>query len=509
MVHRPVVVLGVRVSRLRSGLTSTVASTLEKVDARIGDGLEHLLCRHHTRRLRGLGWGHVLGGESAGTGFADGPPVRQGNRVRVLVDGEQALPAMAEAIRSATSHVHIAGWHASPDFRLTREPGDPTLRELLAETAERVPVRVLLWAGPPVPLFQPTRRTAKDARDGFERDCKVRCVLDSRERTMHCHHEKLVIVDDTVAFVGGLDFTALQGDRHDSGEHRPDRDLGWHDLATELHGPVVADVADHFRRRWCELTDDALPEPAVPAPAGTSTVQLARTIPERTYRFAPRGEFTILDAYLRALRSAESLVYLENQFLWSPEIAEVLIDKLVRPPTDRFRLVLLLPQRPSNGADTTRGQLSRLMDADGDAGRLLATTIQAHDGARSALVYVHAKVGIVDDRWMTIGSANLNEHSLFNDTEVNVVTDDAELIRDTRLRLWAEHLQLPRSELDAVAELADAADLVDGRWRQVAHDQAHREDAGQHRTHRLTLLPGVSRRTERLGGPLRGLLVDG
>jgi len=483
-------------------------SVVERVDARIGDGLESVLCRHHTRRLRRLGWGHVLAREPivGDRGFADGPPVRDGNQVRVLIDGEQALPAMAEAISRATTSVHIAGWHASPDFRLVREPGAPTLRERLADVAERVPVRMLLWAGPPVPLFQPTRRAAKKACDSFADGTKVRCVLDSRERTMHCHHEKLVIVDGTVAFVGGIDFTALEGDRHDSGAHQPDRDLGWHDVATELRGPVVADVAAHFAARWSELTDERLPEPAVPPAAGTSTVQLVRTVPERTYRFLPRGEFTILDAYLRALRSAESLVYLENQFLWSPEIAEVLIDKLRRPPTDRFRLVLLLPRRPSNGADTTKGQLGRLLDADGDAGRLLATTIQAHDGARSALVYVHAKVGIVDDRWMTVGSANLNEHSLFNDTEVNIVTDDAELIRDTRLRLWSEHLQAPRAELDAVA---DPTDIVDTRWRRIAEEQSQRERDGLPRTHRLTFLPDVSRRAERLGGPLRGLLVDG
>ena len=65
----------------------------------------------------------------------------------------------------------------------------------------------------------------------------------------------------------------------------------------------------------------------------------------------------------------------------------------------------------------------------------------AHQGAVSSPVYVHAKIGIVDDRWLTIGSANLNEHSLFNDTELNVLTCDPELARGTRLRLWSEHLR--------------------------------------------------------------------
>jgi phosphatidylserine/phosphatidylglycerophosphate/cardiolipin synthase-like enzyme len=197
-------------------------------------------------------------------------------------------------------------------------------------------------------------------------------------------------------------------------------------------------------------------------------------------------------------------VYLENQFLWSPEIAEVLIDKLRHPPSPEFRVVLLLPQKPSNGADTTRGQLGRLIDADDGNHRLLATTISSHDGETSAPVYVHAKLGIVDDEWMTIGSANLNEHSLFNDTEVNVATDDRDLIRATRLRLWSEHLRRPAAEVDG-----DPADVVDRLWRPIAEEQATLESRGERRTHRLVLLPGVSRRAERLEGPLRGLLVDG
>ncbi|MEV4599768.1 phospholipase D-like domain-containing protein [Amycolatopsis sp. NPDC049253] len=481
-------------------------SFLDKSDERLGDGLERVLCAHHRRRLRGLGWGSVL--EPAGTQdrFGGRAPIRRHNRVEVLIDGEESLPVIENAIRRARSHVHIAGWHASADFRLTREPGAPTLRELLAETAGRgVGVRVLLWAGPPLPAFQPTRGLARKEQRKFSEGTGVRCVLDSRERTMHCHHEKLVVVDDAVAFVGGVDFTALEGDRHDSPDHPP-RPIGWHDLAARLEGPVVADVAEHFRQRWTEVAGEDLPRPEVPRPAGDSDVQLLRTVPDHTYAFAPRGEFTILDSYLRALRSARRLVYVENQFLWSPEIIEVLLAKLRDPPDERFRvvLVLVLPRKPSNGADTTRGQLGRLIDADDGNHRLLATTISAHDGESAAPVYVHAKLGIVDDEWLTVGSANLNEHSLFNDTEVNITTDDRALVRATRLRLWSEHLGRPAAELDT-----DPADVIDHLWRPLAEDQAERERRGERRTHRLVLLPGVSRRAGRLQGPLRGLLVDG
>ncbi|MFD7654666.1 phosphatidylserine/phosphatidylglycerophosphate/cardiolipin synthase family protein [Actinosynnema sp. NPDC059797] len=466
---------------------------LDVVDARIGDGLESLLCAHHARRLRRLGWGSVFG--DGGGWWSPRRPVRDGNRVEVLVDGHELLPAVSEAISSARESVHLAGWCMSPDFKLTREPGAPTLRELLAAAAERVPVRVLLWAGPPVPMFEPTRKRVRAAREEFMRDSAVSCVIDARERTMHCHHEKIVVVDGSVAFVGGMDLTAVEGDRHDTSEHPPRHPLGWHDIGTRLRGPIVADVAEHFRARWQEIAGEELPPARVPEPAGTSSAQLVRTIPERTYDFVPRGEFSLLDSYLRALRSATRLVYLENQFLWSPEVTEILIDKLRNPPDPRFRVVLVLPRKPSNGADTTRGQLGRLIDADDGGRRLIAATLSSHDGQTSSSVYVHAKLAVVDDRWLSVGSANLNEHSLFNDTEVNVVTDDPAVARDTRLRLWSEHLRRPVEEVSGEPE-----DVVDRLWR----DQLESEG-----DHRVTGLPGVSRRAGRLQGPLRGLLVDG
>ena len=105
---------------------------------------------------------------------------------------------------------------------------------------------------------------------------------------------------------------------------------------------------------------------------------------------------------------------------------------------------------------------------------------------------------------MTIGSANLNEHSLFNDTEVNVVLRDAELIRHTRLRLWAEHLQLAEADV-----AGDPTAVVDELWRSIAGTQATLEHENRPHSHRLTLLPNVSRHRERLQGPIRGLLVDG
>ncbi|MGW5237869.1 phospholipase D-like domain-containing protein [Monashia sp. NPDC004114] len=486
------------------------APGLAWLDAGVGDGIEAVLRRHHRRRLGRLGWSDVLDPPrpsteaGAQTWWSRQAPFRSGNSLEVLLDGADALPEMERAIRSAQHHVHIAGWHATPGFQLVRGPGAVRLRDLLAEVAERVPVRLLLWAGPPLPLFEPTRKMVHLAREEFIRGSRVQCALDKRERTMHCHHEKIVVVDDDVAFVGGIDLTDLQGDRYDDELHHPRMPLGWHDAAVRLRGPVVGDVARHFQQRWTAVTGDDLPAPDQPAPAGELDVQLLRTVPEDVYAFAPRGEFTILAAYLRALRSAERFIYLENQFLWSPEVVDVLAEKLTHPPHPDFRILLVLPARPNNGADTTRGQLGRLLEADGKEGRLLATTIGAHDGSEHAPIYVHAKIGIVDDRWLTIGSANLNEHSLFNDTEVNVLVCDRGLARTTRLRLWSEHTERPIEEIDG-----DPCTVIDQTWRPTAHEQAIRARAGQPQTHRLRLLGSVSRRADRLQGPVRGLLVDG
>jgi phosphatidylserine/phosphatidylglycerophosphate/cardiolipin synthase-like enzyme len=145
-----------------------------------------------------------------------------------------------------------------------------------------------------------------------------------------------------------------------------------------------------------------------------------------------------------------------------------------------------------------------LVEADGGAGRLLACCRMAIGPDTARPVYVHAKIAVVDDRWLTIGSANLNEHSLFNDTEMNVVTDDPALARETRLRLWAEHLECRADELDG-----DPAAIVDERFRPVAEEQLRRRDQGLPPNRALVRLAHVSRRTDRLRGPLQGLLVDG
>ena len=472
----------------------------ERVDGLVGDTLDRLVVSHHRRRLARH---HRLGAldPPAGGWAAGPPPPRAGNSLELFVDGSEALPAIADAIEGARSHVHLAGWHFSPELRL-RE-GGPTVRELLAETAERVDVRVLAWAGAPLPLFHPSRKEVREGRERMVAGTGIRYALDARERPMHCHHEKLVLVDGEVAFVGGIDLSLLGGDRFDRPDHPARGKLGWHDASSRIRGPAVADVADHYALRWQAVTGEELPPTSSPAPAGELELQVVRTVPNGIYPRLPRGDFGILESYVRALRSAERLVYLESQFLWSPELVAILVEKLRNPPHDDFRLVVLLPSQAKNGQEDTRGQLGVLAEADAGAGRFLPCTLW-QCGDRADQVYVHAKIGIVDDRWLTIGSANLNEHSLFNDTEMNVVAHDEATARALRLRLWAEHLQCDPAELEG-----NPTQLVDERWRPLAEAELERYRKGESTPYKLRLLPHVSRRAKGALGPINGLLVDG
>jgi len=321
---------------------------------------------------------------------------------------------------------------------------------------------------------------------------------------MHCHHEKLVIVDGEVAFVGGIDLTSLGGDRFDTSDHPMRGRLGWHDAATRVRGPAVADVAAHFAARWREVTGEQIEQHLPPAAAGDVELQVCGPSRRRSMTSCPAVTFGSSRRTRARCGRLAKLVYLESQFLWSAQVVEILAGKLREPPSEDFRAVVLLPAKPNNGADTTRGQLGVLAGADNGAGRFLATTISARSGQLTGPLYVHAKIGIVDDAWLTVGSANLNEHSFFNDTEMNVVTCDPRLARETRLRLWSEHLERPVKEVSG-----EPAQVVDALWRPIAAEQLERKKRGEPLTHRLQELPGVSHRSMALLGPLHGLLVDG
>ena len=322
----------------------------------------------------------------------------------------------------------------------------------------------------------------------------VSCILDDSAHGILHHpieslHQKIAIVDGTHAFVGGIDMLIeLNGDydRWDTHSHHYSSPLrsneedrtphNWHDAHALIEGPAVGDVELNFRQRWNDVVqrhewDNQLLVPVHPLPSpleSTSLVQVARTIPAHTYSFAPEnGIQDIAQLYANALSNAHHFVYLENQYFWTHAFYGIDLPFLGTDSPDMERnirelaaalqrgatVALVLPDHPNVGRAFTDAGLARLREEAPEAaaqGRIQAFSLAASsevDGEEDYRpIYVHAKVTIIDDVWSTVGSANLNNRGMRDDTEMNVATLDAELARGLRVLLWAEHLELISEE---------------------------------------------------------------
>ena len=451
---------------------------------RLASAGEHMLNRPALRRH----WAHSKSRRDTSTWwdgdplwYPGGTPPRRHNRVIALIHGDSYFAALQQALERAESYIYIVGWCLTPNIPMARSSEVAHLRTqllpLLSEAARRVPVRILLWSGAPA-LMQPTERSVRQVQRTIEQEGQgdIICCLDHTARLTHCHHQKAVVIDGQVAFVGGMDLTTFSGDRWDTASHLLRAGVNWHDVQLQIEGEAVADVEHNFRHRWEAVTGDAnLPhrEPRV-EPGWNTPVQIIRTIPRRVYPFAPDGEFGIQYAYLHALRRARRLVYLENQYLWSPYVMAALREAIRRPRHEAFRIVVVLPAHAGNGRWDNDKHVEQLRKAD--AGRGIVSVYAPYTSGPNMgvrpfsyrSVYVHAKVAVIDDEWLTVGSANLNDRGLVTDSELNALVHDPELARGVRLDLWSEHLGLPREQLAG----ADSIDLVDHEWKLTAEENA-------------------------------------
>ncbi|MHB8683585.1 MAG: phospholipase D-like domain-containing protein [Dehalococcoidia bacterium] len=344
---------------------------------------------------------------------------------------------------------------------------------MLSETARHVPVRILLWGGAPF-VIQPTRKAARAVARTIEEQGTgdLVCRLDTTAQMSHCHHQKSVVIDGQLAFVGGMDLTTFAGDRWDARNHPLRAGVNWHDATVLVEGEAVADVEDNFRQRWTAVTGDtALPHAEAATDAAWHTpAQIVRTIPAGRYPFAPGGEFGIHHAYVELIRRARELVYLESQYLWSPDVMDALTEAIARPPAPSFRIVIVLPARATSGKWDNDQHVEMLRKSDGGRGIVEVYSLFASGPTtgvqpfRYRPVYVHAKVGIIDDEWLIVGSANLNNRGFVTDSELNVVAQDRDLARKVRIDLWSEHLGLDPEEVASIAP----AEFVDSVWRQRA-----------------------------------------
>lgn len=410
------------------------------------------------------------------------------NHVRPLIHGATYFAELHERIgqTSAGDLIYFTDWRGDADEMMLGVPGSEVVRALSEADQRGVDVRGLIWRShwDKLSFSASTNRLLgrQLQANGAE------ALLDMRVRTGGSHHQKLVVIryagrsEHDIAYVGGIDLCHSRRDdaRHDGDPQaqsmaavygpRP----AWHDVQAAICGPAVHDVETVFRERWLDptplsqnpifwlhdklsatdLSPDPLPPQAPPPPPvadGTHLVQLLRTYPNlrhgRDYPFARGGERSVALGYSKALGRARRLVYIEDQYLWSKDIAETFVLTLRANPD--LRIIAVLPHIPDQSGVLSRvpqqvGRLQamRMLKAAG-GDRVAVYGIENHLGRP---VYVHAKVCVMDDWWATIGSDNFNRRSWTHDSELSAVVldtdgdDHSAYARRLRLTLAAEHL---------------------------------------------------------------------
>lgn len=436
-----------------------------------GDDLEYAVERS--------AWPATPGPAAAPPFVASGSyPVREGNTVRLWVDGEPAFERICRAIEGARRSVWATVTFLWPEFVMPGRRG-PAL-EVLARAAERgVDVRLLFW--------RPDDVTAHHRRNAFWGSAEHRAQLErlaaplkvrwDRAHPGFCQHQKTWLIDagedDATGFVGGINLNphalARPGHDGDGPQH--------HDAYLELRGPSLADVHHNFVQRWNGASERDLPDgtwgdaPELPYPTqlpaarGTTTVQIQRTLHAGRYaQAAPavggrafpvaEGERSVLDQVLAAIGAAHRTLYLENQYLELLEVVQALDAALERG----VEVVLVVPAEPDLAPDAYAAPERRAFHearaalARHDRFALCGLAGRTPDGRRTP-VYVHAKLMLVDDAWATVGSANLHRYSLLGNAELNATLADPRVVRAFRVELFAEHLGSDTSALDDVAAL--------------------------------------------------------
>jgi len=421
----------------------------------------------------------------------------EGNHVEVLVDGATYFHRLGATLEQLTRDdlLLLTDWEGDGDQRI--DGHECEVGAVLARASKRgVQVRGLLWRSHPRQAHFAEQSNAALAHRVNSAGGEM--LLDERVRRGGSHHQKLIVIErgtrGALAFVGGID---LAHGRNDDGRHMGDdqpvvldRRYGlhppWHDVQLCVRGPAVGDLTYTFRERWDDPTPldhrnpwrrfarratreprhpHPLPPPITAAtdraePAGTHAVQVLRTYPAKRppFPFAPEGERSIARAYLKAFGRGRRFVYIEDQYLWSAYAARALAAALRAHP--ELQVIAVVPRYPdragrasSAAARVARERVTAILRAAG--GDRLA--IYDIENDLDTPIYVHAKVCIVDDVLMIVGSDNLNRRSWTHDSEVScaVIDTAGQLARATRLQLWREHLGRGPGDDDDLVEPAN------------------------------------------------------
>lgn len=422
-------------------------------------------------------------------------------RAAPLVDTAAYFQALRHALLRAERQVMLVGWDVDGRADLPRDPKQrddaaPTvLRDLLTWLVDRRPdlhVHVLLWDY--TLLYALDREPLPSITLGWTTPHRVHLHLDNHLPMEASHHEKVVVIDDALAFCGGMDVTIRRWDTPDHALSDPRRhDPGGdayppvHDVMLMVDGEAARALGDLARERWHGATAERLPAPPPPsvdawpeavAPAFRAVpLGISRTRPG--FRKAPPVH-EIRDLYSAAIASAERVLYIENQYLTADSVAEALARRLQEVP--ELEVLLVGPRTAMDWLEeTTMGVgratfMARLAAAGGaDRVRLLAPLVR-EDGQETD-IKVHSKLMIVDDRILTVGSANIANRSMGLDSETNVTVEaahpeDRAAILRLRDGLLAEHLDRDQATVTAAIHAAGG-----GLLKAVDTLRAERPDA--------------------------------
>ncbi len=390
------------------------------------------------------------------------------SRAALLVDAASYYRAFYRAVERARETVYILGWDIDSRIPLLRGEEDidspAPLGEFLNRTSRKRKLDIYILVWDPALIYRFEREAFPQLTLGWKSPRRVRFRLDSNHPLGSSLHQKIVVIDDTIAFCGGIDLTAR---RWDTPEHRPEdnrrQDPGgkkyhpFHDLQMVVSGEAAARLGELARDRWERATGDRLKPPAgngAPWPEGLSAdledipVAIARTYPP--YRDRPGiREAEIL--YLDAIAAARRFIYIENQYFTSHRVAAALARRLEEKAGPE--VILILP-RSCEGwlEESTMGVLRdrRLQDLK-KADRHGRLGVYYPVAGEDIPVMVHSKAMIVDDVLLRIGSANLSNRSLGTDVECDLALErkdgeSAAAIAGFRDRLLAEHLGTEQKE---------------------------------------------------------------
>ncbi|NPD68978.1 phospholipase (plasmid) [Lichenicola cladoniae] len=414
--------------------------------------------------------------------MTDGPILREDDtcwrrekagRLAVIIDAENYFTHVQQAILQARHSILLIGWDFDARIKLNRNPGDAVsidpLGRLLSHVVRHRPdlhVHVLRWDIGFLRL--PFRGSTPFFLLNLLASRRLHFRIDSHHPADGCCHQKILVVDDAIAFCGGIDISDNRWDTRAHRDHDPRRVSSrgtpyrpWHDATTAMDGGAARALGELGRARWHVATGqhvtppppgiDLWPKDLVPQFCGVS-VAIARTEPA----FAGDPGVREVEALtLAAIAAARRTIYVENQYFAAHRIAAALQARLVE--ADGPEVVIVAPRRADGWlSEQVMGSarailLKILQDADRN-GRLrfyTPVTDEGHD------IYVHAKVLIVDDRLLRIGSSNFNNRSMGLDTECDIAIEAApdgdeamrrEILR-TRDGLLAEHLGVAESVL--------------------------------------------------------------